>query len=42
MSRACVRESDADAAPLPERSIRPHPNSVGSQGADAELVSIEP
>jgi transcription elongation GreA/GreB family factor len=37
MSRAFVRESDADAGPLPDRPISPHPNFVTRRG----LAAIE-
>jgi transcription elongation GreA/GreB family factor len=37
MSRAFVRNSDADPAPLPDRPISPHPNFVTRRGlADIE------
>jgi transcription elongation GreA/GreB family factor len=32
MSRAFVRESDADAGELPERTVSPHPNFVTPRG----------
>jgi transcription elongation GreA/GreB family factor len=32
MSRAFVRESDADPGPLPDRPISPHPNFVTRRG----------
>ena len=51
MSRAFVRESDADPGPLPDRPISPRSHrhcsarepreSVPFQGAEAEIVSIE-
>jgi transcription elongation GreA/GreB family factor len=37
MSRAFVRESDADPASLPERAVSPHPNFVTPRG----LAAIE-
>jgi transcription elongation GreA/GreB family factor len=37
MSRAFVRESDADPGPLPDRPISPHPNFVTRRG----LAAIE-
>jgi transcription elongation GreA/GreB family factor len=37
MSRAFVRESDADPGPLPDRAISPHPNFVTKRG----LAAIE-
>jgi transcription elongation GreA/GreB family factor len=37
MSRAFVRESDADPGPLPDRPISPHPNFVTTRG----LAAIE-
>ena len=38
MSRAFVREPDADPGPLPDRPISPHPNFVTRRG----LAAIEP
>src|SRR5437879_10759811 len=35
MSRAFVRESDADPATLPERAVSPHPNFVTPRGLKA-------
>ena len=35
MSRAFVRESDADPGQLPDRPISPHPNFVTRRGLDA-------
>jgi len=35
MSRAFVRESDADPGPLPDRPISPHPNFVTKRGLTA-------
>lgn len=35
MSRAFVRESDADPAALPERAVSPHPNFVTPKGLKA-------
>ena len=37
MSRAFVRESDADPGPLPDRPVSPHPNFVTRRG----LAAIE-
>ena len=44
MSRAFVKESDHDAAPLPERAISPHPNLVTERGLaqlDARVRELE-
>jgi transcription elongation GreA/GreB family factor len=41
MSRAFVKESDADAAPLPERAISPHPNLVTPRGLAAIEARIQ-
>src|SRR5437773_8455667 len=35
MSRAFVREADADTATLPERAVSPHPNFVTPRGLKA-------
>jgi transcription elongation GreA/GreB family factor len=41
MSRAFVKESDADAAALPERTISPHPNLVTPRGLAAIEARIQ-
>ena len=41
MSRAFVRESDADPGPLPDRPVSPHPNFVTRRGLTAIEARVQ-